>query len=86
MLERIEMRITVNIYAYLRCYGTAPDPSIWQKEWDLPEGASVSDVLGKLKLPKEVRLTVLLNGSSVDKNALLKEGDIIHVLPQMSGG
>ena len=86
MLERIEMRITVNIYAYLRYYLTAPDKSIWQKEWDLPEGASVSDVLGKLKLPKEVRLTVLLNSSSVDKNAPLKEGDTIHVLPQMSGG
>lgn len=80
------MRITVNIYAYLRYYLPAPDKSIWQKEWDLPEGANVGAVLGKLKLPKEVRVTVLLNSSSVDKNATLKEGDIIHVLPQMSGG
>jgi molybdopterin converting factor small subunit len=80
------MRITVHIYAYLRYYLPAKDESIWQKEWHLPEGASVSDVVGKLKLPKEVRVTVLVNSSSVDENAPLKEGDTIHVLPQMSGG
>ncbi len=79
------MRITVHVYAYLRYY--LPEPQIMQEiEWDLPEGATVQTVLERLKLPKEVRVTVLLNNSSVDSKAALKEGDIVHILPQMVGG
>jgi sulfur carrier protein ThiS len=80
------MRITVNIYAYLHYYLPSPDKSIQDKEWDIPEGATVRHVLEKLKLPKEVRVTVLVNNNSVNEKANLKEGDIIHILPQMVGG
>jgi molybdopterin converting factor small subunit len=52
----------------------------------MPEGATVRQVLEKLRLPKEVRVTVLVNNNSVDQNAVLKEGDILHILPQMVGG
>ncbi len=80
------MRITVNIYAYLRYYLPEPDKIMQEKEWEMPEGAAVKNVLERLRLPKEVRVTVLLNNNSVDMKALLKEGDIVHILPQMVGG
>jgi sulfur carrier protein ThiS len=80
------MRITVNIYAYLYYYLPSPEKSILGKEWEMPEGATIRHVLERLKLPKEVRVTVLLNNNSVHENSLLKEGDVIHILPQMVGG
>jgi molybdopterin converting factor small subunit len=80
------MRITVNIYAYLRYYLPEPEKTIQEKVWELPEGASVKNVLERLRLPKGVQVTVLLNNNSVDSKAVLKEGDIVHILPQMAGG
>jgi len=83
---RIEMHVTVNIYAYLRYYLPASEKLIQEKEWEVPTSATVSLVLERLKLPKEVRVTVLVNNNSVDQKAILKEGDIVHILPQMVGG
>ena len=80
------MRITVHIYAYLRYYLPAGEKSVLQKEWEMPEGATIKQALEKLNLPKEVRVTVLLNNNSVDQATVLNEGDILHVLPQMGGG
>ncbi len=80
------MRVQVNIYAYLRYYLPAADKLVQQKDWDMPQDATVGQVLEKLKLPKEIRVTVLVNSNSVDPMATLKEGDIIHILPQMVGG
>jgi len=52
----------------------------------MSQDVTVGQVLEKLQLPKEVRVTVLVNNNSVDQMAILKEGDIIHILPQLSGG
>jgi molybdopterin converting factor small subunit len=80
------MLISVNIYANLRYYLPEPEKSIKEKEWEVPDGATVGFVLEKLKLPKDIRITVLINNSSASQKAVLKEGDIIHILPQMAGG
>jgi molybdopterin converting factor small subunit len=80
------MRIKVSIYAYLRYYLPDPEKTIQDIVWELPEGASVKNVLERLRLPKGVQVTVLLNNNSVDFKALLKEGDVVHILPQMAGG
>jgi sulfur carrier protein ThiS len=80
------MRITVHIYAYLRSYLPAGEKSVLKKEWEIPEGATIKQALERLKLPKEVRITVLVNNNSVDQATILNEGDVIHVLPQMGGG
>ena len=80
------MHVNVNIYAYFRYYLPNRERLFQEKEWNMPEGATVRQVLEKLRLPKEVRVTVLVNNNSVDQNAVLKEGDILHILPQMVGG
>ncbi len=80
------MQINVNIYSYLRYYLPGQDKLFQEQEWHMPEGATVSHVLEKLNLPKEVRIMVLLNNNSVDQKAVLKEGDIVHILPMMMGG
>jgi sulfur carrier protein ThiS len=80
------MRITVNIYAYLRFYLPDADKFLREKEWNMPERSTIRHVLERLKLPEQIRVTVLLNNNSVDETTSLKDGDIIHILPQMVGG
>ncbi len=80
------MHVNVHIYAYLRYYLPASEKLFNNKEWEVPEDATVNDVLEKLRLPKEVRVSVLINNNRVDPKATLKDGDVIHILPQMSGG
>ena len=80
------MHVTVNIYSYLRYYLPASEELFREKDWEVPQEATVRHVLEKLKLPKEVRVSVLVNNNSVDQKAILKDGDIIHILPQMVGG
>lgn len=82
----IEMQINVNIYAHLRYYLRDQEKLFKEKEWNMPEGSTVSHILEKLKLPKEIRIMVLLNNNTVDQKAVLKEGDIVHILPQTVGG
>ena len=80
------MRVSVHLYSYLRIYLQDADTLMSQKNWELPENSTIGQVVEKLKLPKEIRVTVLINNQSVDPKAILKEGDIIHILPQMFGG
>ncbi len=80
------MHITVNIYSYLRYYLRDADKFFQEKEWDVPAGSTIKYIVEKLKLPNEIRVTVLLNSNSADQGTSLKEGDIVHILPQMVGG
>ena len=80
------MHLTVHIYSYLRSYLKAAEKSIWEKNWDMPQDCSVNQVLGRLNLPEQVRVMVLVNNNSVDPKMVLKEGDIVHILPLMFGG
>ncbi len=80
------MHVTVNIYAYLRYYLPASEELFRKKDWEVTQDATVNQILEKLKLPKDVRVSVLVNNNRVDQKAILKEGDVIHILPQMSGG
>ncbi len=80
------MIIRVKIYAYLRYYLPNPDKCSPDEEWDMPERTTIDQVLEKLGLPREIRITVLLNGDMADGKTPLKEGDIVYILPQMAGG
>jgi molybdopterin converting factor small subunit len=80
------MRITVHIYSYLRYYLPNAEKLFQDKTWEVPEGSAIAHVIEQLKLPKEIRVSALLNNNSVDPTTLLKEGDVVHILPQMVGG
>ena len=80
------MHVTVRIYPSLRCYLPASETASTQQEWEVPEGETVSRILQRLELPKEVGIMVMIDNSTVAHNAVLNEGNIIHILPQMLGG
>jgi sulfur carrier protein ThiS len=80
------MHITVNIYAYLRQYLRHAESLIQHKTWEVPDSSTVARILERLNLPNEVGITVLVNNNRVEQETILKEGDIVHILPQMGGG
>jgi molybdopterin converting factor small subunit len=80
------MQITVHLYSYLRYYMPNEGKLFQEKTWDLPEGSAITHVIEKLNLPGEIRVSVLLNNNRADSTTPLKEGDVVHILPQMAGG
>lgn len=55
-------------------------------KWDIPEGATVAQVLKMLNIPeKEVKI-LLINGRKANRESVLNEGDVFHVFPIMAGG
>jgi len=80
------MVIRVKIYAHLRYYLPDRNSFTQNEEWDMPTGTTLGQVLEKLNLSKEMRITVLLNGHTPDEKTVLNEGDVVHILPQMVGG
>jgi sulfur carrier protein ThiS len=80
------MRIRIHIYSQLRYYLPPEEKSLREKEWDMPEGATIQHIVDRLGLPKQVLVTILLNNSNEVPTASLKEGDVLHILPIMGGG
>ncbi len=80
------MRIAVHIYPSLRRYLPERERISRTKEWEMPEGADVRQLIDRLHLPEQIRVTVLVNDSSVDPATGLRPGDVVRVLPQMGGG
>ncbi len=78
--------IEVKIFSSLLHY--IPD-SEWRLDryrWEVPEGATVGQVLEMLSLPEEEARVVLINGRSAKKDSILQENDVLHVFPPMCGG
>jgi molybdopterin synthase sulfur carrier subunit len=50
------------------------------------KGATVNELLDKLKIPSDMTNVVMVNGVQRDKRAILNEGDVISVFPPIVGG
>ena len=79
------MRVRVKLFASLRRYaeGLAPGTPF---EMELPEGASLQDVVDKLKIPPEEAKVVFVNGISQPVDWILKPLDEIGIFPPIAGG
>ncbi len=52
----------------------------------LDDGATVHEMLGRLSLPKELPVIVIVNGRRVEAECVLKDGDEVNVLRPSGGG
>jgi molybdopterin converting factor small subunit len=77
----IEVRLFANLAEYLP-RGT-PGAAV---TLDLPEGASVDDVLRHLAIPAELPCLTLVNGREPVPGHLLGPGDVVSLLPPLAGG
>ena len=79
------MEIQVRLFANLAAYGP-PAARGGAARVELPEGATVRDLLARLRIPDEGPRLLLVNGHDVEASATLRAGDVVDVLPPLVGG
>jgi molybdopterin synthase sulfur carrier subunit len=77
------MKIRVELQAYLEDYAPG-DGAIFA--YELPDGATVADLIRKLGVPEELASVLVIGDEAVDASHALKEGDRLTVIPPVAGG
>lgn len=77
------MHVKVELQSYLQEY--SPDgQSTFDHE--LPDGATVDNLIRSLGLPEEMASVIIVNGTSADFDDPLQEGDRVTLIPPLAGG
>ncbi len=78
------MQVQVKVFATLRRYVTVAAGDALNIE--LPEGATIADLINVLKLPSDQVKVVFVNGRAREDNWQVKPGDEIGIFPPVGGG
>jgi molybdopterin converting factor small subunit len=78
---KVEVCLTATLAVYLPP-GTRGDSAVL----DVPPGATVADVLRRLKIPPDLDALTVINGRDASPEQALAEGDILSVFPPLAGG
>jgi molybdopterin converting factor small subunit len=77
------VEVAIRLFANLADYGpSGAEPA----RVALPVGATVGDLLRRLRIPEEVPRLLLVNGQDADVTTGLGPGDVVDVLPPLVGG
>jgi len=77
------IRVHVRLFSILR---HRPDGSLQDSlTLELPEGATVADVLRALQAP-ELDVLIAVNDEQCDESAPLQDGDEVELIPAVAGG
>lgn len=79
------MKVAVHLTATLRAYlppGTRGDSVVL----DVPDGATVDQVVHSLRIPSELERLTVVNGLDATPDRRLVEGDVLSVFPPLAGG
>ncbi len=76
------MKIRVELQAYLADYAPADSGTF---AYDVPDGATVEDVIRKLGVPEELASVITIGDEAVDASRTLKDGDRVTVIPPVAG-
>jgi molybdopterin converting factor small subunit len=79
------VKVAVHLTATLRAYlpaGTVGDNVVL----DVPEGATVDQVVHSLRIPRELERLTVVNGRDAVPDQALSEGDVLSVFPPLAGG
>ncbi|MGW8300933.1 MAG: MoaD/ThiS family protein [Desulfobacterales bacterium] len=77
------MKVNVNLYVNLKKYAPEGNSSF---DVQLESSATVKTVLEVLKIPRDEKVIVLVNGRNADESYSLKEKDTITLYSPLSGG
>ncbi|HEY7654171.1 MAG TPA: MoaD/ThiS family protein [Methylomirabilota bacterium] len=75
------MHLTATLRTYLPA-GTAGDNIVL----DVPEGATVDQVVHSLRIPSELERLTVVNGRDAAPDQPLSEGDVLSLFPPLAGG
>jgi sulfur-carrier protein len=74
------MKVSVKLFASLRTFG--PDDQVIE----VPDHATIDDVIRYLKIPSTIRLLRIVNGEHRPPDHELKDGDELALFPPIAGG
>ena len=77
------MRITVELRGYLDQYAPGEDATF---PYEMPEGATVREVLERLQITDELAAAVIVGGEATGTEQALSEGDRLTLIPPLAGG
>jgi len=78
---RVEVRLFATLARYLPS-GAIGDSATF----DLPEGATVADVVRSLAIPPDLECLKVVNGLDAVPDHRLAEGDVLSLFPPLAGG
>ena len=81
----INMQVTVKLYATLNRFGRGKRAGTPLRV-DLPEAATLLDLIKQLKIPPEETRVTFVNGIIQEPGWRLKEGDEVGMFPPIGGG
>ncbi len=79
------MRVQVKLFATLHRYAVEGHPGT-PFEVDLPEGASLQELVDQLKIPQEQTKIAFVNGEIRSMDWVLKPDDEVGIFPPIGGG
>jgi molybdopterin converting factor small subunit len=77
------MKVRVELQAYLLQY--SPD-DIAVFDYEMPEGASVGDLIRRLHVPEDLASVIIVGDSNTTTAHVLTEGDRVTLVPPLAGG
>ncbi len=78
------MKVEVRLHAILKQW--APPGSEGAVCVELPQGATVGDLIARLGIPARHAAMILSGDESLDASAVLRDGQEVHVFPPLAGG
>ena len=78
---KVEVRMFANLAKLL-----PPGSQNKRATMTVKKGTTVDELLERLKIPEKVTNIVMVNGVQGDREAELKEGDVVSVFPPIAGG
>jgi hypothetical protein len=79
------MEVHVELFANLADY-RPPGARAGPVRIELPAGATLEDLLCRLRIPDDVPRLLLVNGRDAAPTVRLAAGDVVNVLPPLVGG
>jgi molybdopterin converting factor small subunit len=77
------VKITVELKGYLDQYAPSDDATF---PYDMPEGATVQDVMTRLHIPDDLTSAIVIGGEAGEPAQRLSEGDRLTLIPPLAGG
>ncbi len=79
------MEIEIRLFATFRDF-LPPGTTGFSVFRDVPEGTTVGDVMGDLRLPEDIPKIIIVKAVQVREDYILAPGDVVSIFPPIGGG
>ena len=70
----------------VRLFATFRQERFDEKELELPQGCSLTDLMEYLEIPEKDSKVLLVNGLSASAKDKLSDADVVAIFPMIAGG